>query len=49
MRTKTFWYFSSVNPTLQFSGFEGETKKEMFDQLPIESFPTTIYIKPYSK
>ncbi len=49
LRTKTFWYFSSVNPTLQFSGFEGETKKEMFDQLPIESFPTTIYINPTQK
>ncbi len=46
LRTKTFWYFSSVNPTLQFSGFEGETKKEMFDQLPKECYPTTIYINP---
>lgn len=46
LRTRTFWYFSSVNPTLQFSGFEGETKKEMFDQLPKKSYPTTIYINP---
>ena len=46
LRTRTFWYFSSVNPTLQFSGFEGETKREMFDQLPKESFPVTIYINP---
>ncbi|MCU0321114.1 MAG: hypothetical protein MUE72_01785 [Chitinophagaceae bacterium] len=49
LRSKTFWYFSNVNPTLQFSGFEGETKKEMFDQLPQESFPTTIYIQPTRK
>jgi len=41
-----FWFFSNVNPTLQFSGLEGETKKEMFDQLPKESYPTTIYIQP---
>lgn len=31
---------------MQFSGFEGETKREMFDQLPKESYPSTIYINP---
>lgn len=46
IRTGKFWYFSNVNPSLQFSGLEGETKKEMFEQLPLHTFPTTIYIKP---
>lgn len=46
IRSRAFWYFSNVNPTLQFSGFEGETKREMFEQLPVESFPTTIFINP---
>jgi hypothetical protein len=47
LRTRTFWYFSNVNPSLQFSGFEGETKKEMFEQLPKEIYPTTIYIQAH--
>ncbi|MCZ2222717.1 MAG: hypothetical protein LC122_03705 [Chitinophagales bacterium] len=46
IRSGKFWFFSNVNPSLQFSGLEGETKKEMFDQLPKESYPTTIYIQP---
>ncbi|MBX2931049.1 MAG: hypothetical protein KF781_03755 [Chitinophagaceae bacterium] len=46
IRARHFWFFSNVNPTLQFSGLEGETKKEMFEQLPKEAYPTTIYIQP---
>ncbi len=46
IRTGRFWYFSTVNPSLEFSGFEGETKKEMFDQLSKDVYPKTIYIQP---
>jgi len=31
---------------MYFSGFEGETKEEMFNQLPPEFCPTGIYIQP---
>ncbi len=31
---------------MYFSGFEGETKEEMFQQLPVEFSPITIYIQP---
>lgn len=31
---------------MYFSGFEGETKKEMFEQIPAEFIPVTIYISP---
>ena len=31
---------------MYFSGFEGETKEEMFCQLPVEFSPVTIYIQP---
>lgn len=44
IRTGRVWYFSTVNPTLQFSGFEGETKREMFEQLPSYCYPKTVYI-----
>lgn len=44
-KAKAFWFFSNVNPTIEFSGFEGEPKKEMYEQLPQHLYPETIYIK----
>src|SRR5215831_9530004 len=44
-RARAFWFFSNVNPTLEFSGFEGENKKEMYEQLPKKYYPRTIFIK----
>lgn len=44
LRSRSFWFFSSSNPTITFGGFEGEGKKEMYDQLPPDFVPRTIYI-----
>ena len=46
LRSGSFWFFSSSDPTLTFGGFEGEGKKEMYDLLPKEFYPKTIYISP---
>jgi hypothetical protein len=46
IRSGTPWFFTSSNPGLTFGGFEGEGKKEMYEQLPPGSFPHTIYITP---
>lgn len=43
-RSWSVWFFSSSNPTITFGGFEGEGKKEMYDQLPPGSYPSTTYI-----
>lgn len=48
LRSGSFWFFSSSDPTLTFGGFEGEGKKEMYDLLPPEFYPKTIYIEPES-
>jgi len=32
IRSGSFWFFTASNPTLTFGGFEGEGKKEMYDQ-----------------
>lgn len=48
IRAGHFWYFTPVNPTLIFAGFEGGSKKEMYDQLPKWSYPTTLSIHPAS-
>jgi hypothetical protein len=52
LRSGSFWYFSSSNPTITFGGFEGEGKKEMYDQLPSHLIPRTIFImhdRPYEE
>jgi hypothetical protein len=41
------WFFTPSNPTITFGGLEGESKKEMFSQLPECRYPKTIYI-PHS-
>ncbi|MDB5253672.1 MAG: hypothetical protein JWP27_2841, partial [Flaviaesturariibacter sp.] len=46
LRARSLWFFTPSNPTLTFGGFEGESKKEMYEQLPPGSFPRTIYITP---
>jgi hypothetical protein len=46
IKARHFWFVSPVNPTLEFSGFEGEGKREMYDQLPKHLFPRTIYADP---
>lgn len=52
IRSRAFWFFTSSNPTIEFGGFEGEGKKEMYLQLPPETVPQTIFIKhslPFSE
>jgi hypothetical protein len=44
LRARSFWFFMPSNPTLTFGGFEGESKKEMFDQLPDGSYPKSMYV-----
>lgn len=45
-RARSWWFFTPANPTLTFGGFEGETKREMYDQLPPDLCPGSIYIAP---
>jgi hypothetical protein len=45
LRAKSIWFFTPSNPTLTFGGFEGETKREMYEQLPVGIYPHSIYIK----
>ena len=45
IKSRSLWFFTASNPTITFGGFEGEGKKEMYDQLPIHLFPKTTYIQ----
>lgn len=46
LRSGSFWFFTPSNPTITFGGFEGEGKKEMYEQLPQEFYPKTIFVLP---
>lgn len=46
LRSGSFWFFTPSNPTITFGGFEGEGKKEMYEQLPQGYYPKTIYVLP---
>lgn len=47
IRSRAIWFFTPSNPTLTFGGFEGEGKKEMYDLLPPEVVPVTVYINKH--
>ncbi|MFN5335108.1 MAG: hypothetical protein ACK5BV_07985 [Bacteroidota bacterium] len=45
MKSRAVWFFTPSNPTLSFGGFEGEGKKEMYEQLPSHLIPKTMYVE----
>src|SRR5688572_16834027 len=46
LRARTFYFYTPANPGLTFGGFEGGPKKEIYERIPAEMYPTTIYIEP---
>src|SRR5450432_2962752 len=46
IRSGAVWFFTPSNPKLTFGGMEGEPKKEMYDLLPAELYPTTFNVMP---
>ena len=46
LRSGSWWFFTPSNPSLTFGGFEGEGKKEMYDQLPLGTYPQSVYVSP---
>jgi hypothetical protein len=45
LRSRSFWFFTPSNPTIPFGGYEGETKMDIYKQLPAGIYPRTILIK----
>lgn len=44
MRSGSFWFFTPSNPSLDFGGLDGISKKDIYDQLPSNLCPKTIFI-----
>lgn len=45
LRARSFWFFTASNPTIPFGGYEGETKTDVYKQLPPDCYPRTILAK----
>ncbi len=46
LRARSVWFFTPSNPKITFGGMDGEPKKEMYDLLPAELYPTTLNALP---
>jgi len=46
IRSRSFWFFTPSNPTLLFGGFEGVSKRSIYEHLPDWSYPKSIYVSP---
>src|SRR5688500_11049660 len=44
LRARSLWFFTTSNPTLTFGGFDGESKKEIYEQLPVGTYPESLFI-----
>jgi len=44
VRARSPWFFTPSNPGIEFGGFEGETKTEIYSQLPEGSYPRTTLV-----
>ena len=43
IRARSFFFFSASNPTIEYGGFLMESKKKIYDILPTQYYPATIY------
>lgn len=48
LRARSLWFFTASNPALTFGGFDGESKWEMYAQLPPASIPRSLFISRQS-
>jgi hypothetical protein len=46
LKARSFWFFTPSNPSITFGGFIGETKQEIYKQLPSSRYPKSTYISP---
>lgn len=45
IRARSFFFFSSVNPVIETSGFFGESKINIFNRIPDQYIPRTLFIE----
>ena len=48
IRARSFFFFSTSNPTIKNGGFLLESKKEIYDLIPEQYYPATLFFKANS-
>jgi len=48
IRARSFFFFNTSNPTIKNGGFLMESKKEVYDLIPFEYYPATLFFKASS-
>ncbi|MEO8473516.1 MAG: hypothetical protein ABI477_15055 [Chryseolinea sp.] len=46
LKGRSFWFFTPSNPTISFGGWIGESKSEIYEQLPSDKYPRSIFVSP---
>lgn len=46
LKGRSVWFFTSSNPTISFGGFIGESKREIYKQLPDDKYPRSVFVSP---
>lgn len=44
LKARSFFFFNTANPTIENGGFLMESKKKIYDQLQVNTYPKTIFI-----
>ena len=45
LKARSFFFFNTSNPTIKNGGFLMESKKEIYDLIPAELYPNTLFFK----
>src|SRR6188508_1249397 len=48
LRARSFFFFNTSNPTIKNGGFLMESKKEVYELIPSEYYPVTLFFKAAS-
>lgn len=48
IRSRSFFFFNTSNPSIRNGGFLMESKKEIYDLLPEATYPATLFFEPGS-
>ena len=46
LQARSLWFFTPTNPSIQFGGYVGEKKSDVYRQLPPGTTPTSVGIDP---
>jgi FPC/CPF motif-containing protein YcgG len=46
IKARTLWFFTPSNPGIEFGGFLGEAKSDIYKKLPDGFYPKSILVKP---